>query len=78
MNCHPERSEGSAVRRKMQVPRFARDGKVTRIASYQSRREALMQFSVTGCDVWRINFFLRDHCVQRSRRPLEFARIFAG
>jgi len=23
--CHPERSEGSAVRRKMQIPRFARD-----------------------------------------------------
>src|SRR5258707_3894215 len=24
-SCHPERSEGSAVRRKMQIPRFARD-----------------------------------------------------
>jgi hypothetical protein len=23
--CHPERSEGSAVRRNMQIPRFARD-----------------------------------------------------
>src|SRR5208337_1134770 len=23
--CHPERSEGSALRRKMQIPRFARD-----------------------------------------------------
>src|SRR6266478_166567 len=23
--CHPEQSEGSAVRRKMQIPRFARD-----------------------------------------------------
>ena len=28
MNCHPERSEGSAVRRKMQIPRFARDDKL--------------------------------------------------
>ena len=28
MNCHPERSEGSEVRRKMQIPRFARDDKV--------------------------------------------------
>jgi len=27
MNCHPERSEGSAVCRKMQIPRFARDDK---------------------------------------------------
>ena len=28
MSCHPERSEGSAVRRKMQIPRFARDDKL--------------------------------------------------
>src|SRR5580658_8832461 len=27
-NCHPERSEGSAVRSKMQIPRFARDDKI--------------------------------------------------
>jgi len=27
MNCHPEQSEGSAVRRKMQIPRAARDDK---------------------------------------------------
>jgi hypothetical protein len=27
LNCHPERSEGSAVRGKMQIPRFARDDK---------------------------------------------------
>jgi hypothetical protein len=31
MTCHPERSEGSAVRRKMQIPRFARDDKIWRI-----------------------------------------------
>jgi hypothetical protein len=28
MDCHPERSEGSVVRRKMQIPRFARDDKI--------------------------------------------------
>jgi hypothetical protein len=28
VNCHPERSEGSAVRRKMQIPRSARDDKI--------------------------------------------------
>jgi hypothetical protein len=28
ISCHPERSEGSAVRCKMQIPRFARDDKI--------------------------------------------------
>jgi hypothetical protein len=28
MNCHLDRSERSAVRGKMQIPRFARDGKI--------------------------------------------------
>jgi hypothetical protein len=27
-HCHPERSEGSAVRRKMQNPRFARNDNI--------------------------------------------------
>src|SRR5260221_5139886 len=27
-SCHPERSEGSVVRRKMQIPRFARDEQI--------------------------------------------------
>ncbi len=33
MDCHPERSEGSEVRRKMQIPPYARDDKKTTMAA---------------------------------------------
>jgi hypothetical protein len=28
INCHPERSEGSAISSGLQIPRFARDDKI--------------------------------------------------
>src|SRR6266404_2115057 len=37
MDRHPERSEGSVVLRKMQIPRFARDDKIWRIQRRRAR-----------------------------------------
>src|ERR1017187_10378241 len=38
----------------------------------------LMRFAVAGCDVWRVDFLLRNSRVRLRRRGLKVARIFAG
>ena len=51
MNCHPERSEGSAVRRKMQIPRVARDYKLLIGARSLAQHRRLCFPFLDGIDV---------------------------
>src|ERR1700674_2699959 len=38
MDCHPERSEGSAVCGELQIPRFARDDKLCKVSLQLTRQ----------------------------------------